>query len=134
MTIEQLIGDALHAADSYEPSPDLFVKVQRSIDEDAVHRRRLRRNLIWAASGVVAVMLYLLGTVDVVEGAVSMSFTSLEVLTTVVMVLIVAVVGPAIRRFGQFYERDAFATDPAVGTQVLKLLDIAYYLIFGAFI
>lgn len=134
MTIEQLIGDALHAADSYEPSPDLFAKVQRSIDEDAAHRGRLRRNLIWVGVGLVVVALYLVATVDVVDGTVSMSFTALEVLTTAVMVLIVVLVGPAIRRFGQSYERDAFGVDPAVGAQVLKLLDIAYYLIFGAFI
>jgi len=108
--------------------------VQRSIDEDTAHRRRLRRNLVWVGVGLVSVALYLLATVDIVDGVVSMSFTALEAMITAVMVLIVALVGPAIRRFGQSYERDAFGSSPSMGAQVLKLLDIAYYLIFGAFI
>ncbi len=134
MTIEQLVGDALRAADTYEPSPDLFAKVQRSIDDDAAHRRRVRRALTWVGIGLMVTAVYLLATVDVVDGTVSMSFTALEVLTTVVMILIVVLVGPAIRRFGEHYEKDAFGSDPEVGAHVLRLLDLAYYLIFGAFI
>ncbi|MDH3725882.1 MAG: hypothetical protein OER93_09095 [Thermoleophilia bacterium] len=134
MTFEQLVGDALHAADDYEPSPDLFAKVQRSIDEDAAHRRRVRRVIIWLGVAVAAVLAYLALTVDVVDGSIIMSFRALEILVTAVMIALVAVLGPAIRRFGETYEQAVFSARPETGARVLRLLDIAYYLVFGAYI
>lgn len=134
MTFEQLVGDALHAADDFEPSPDLFAKVQRSIDEDAEHRARVKRGLMWAAAAAAFVAVYLALAVDRVAGAISMSYLALETLVTVVMVGLVLVLGPAIRRFGEQYEQACFVSSPATGKHVLKLLDIAYYLIFLAFI
>ena len=134
MTFEQLVGDALHAADDYEPSPDLFAKVQRSIDEDAAHRLRVRRAVTWLSAAVAAVLGYLALTVDVVDGSITMSFRALETLVTGVMIALVAVLGPAIRRFGETYEQAVFSAGPETGARVLRLLDIAYYLVFGAYI
>ncbi len=134
MTFEQLVGDALHAADDYEPSPDLFAKVQRSIDEDSAHRRRVRRVIAWLSAAVAVVIVYLALMVDVVDGSITMSFRALEILVTAVMIALVAVLGPAIRRFGETYERDVFSAGPETGARVLRLLDIAYYLVFGAYI
>lgn len=134
MTIERLVGSALHAADDFQPSPDLFAKVQRSIDEDAAHRSRVKRGLIWTAVSVVFVAAYLALTVERVDGAFAMSFTALELLVTALMIVIVVVLGPAIRRFGEQYEQDAFRSSPTTGKRVLNLLDIAYYLIFSAFV
>lgn len=62
------------------------------------------------------------------------SFRAFEVLFTMVMVGTVLAVGPAIRRFGDTYEREAFGSTPETSAEVLNLLDIAYYLIFGAYI
>ena len=76
MTFEQLVGDALRAADDFDPSPDLFAKVQRSIDEDAAHRRRVRRAVAWATASVVAAVVYLLVTVSVTDGVVTMPFVA----------------------------------------------------------
>lgn len=134
MSLERQLTDTLHTADDYIPSPDLFAKVQRSIEEDNAHRRRIRSAILWLAAAIAGVIAFLLATVRVESGQVDMSFTSLELLVTVVMIAIVAVMGPAIRRFGQTYERESFAANPETGTQVLRLLDIAYYLIFGAYI
>ena len=134
MSLEQMLTDTLHAADDYAPSPDLFAKVQRSIEEDDAHRRRIRRAILLLAVAVAVAIVFLLATVRVESGQVTMSFTSLELLVTAVMIAIVAVMGPAIRRFGQTYERAAFTSNPGTGSHVLRLLDIAYYLIFGAFI
>ena len=134
MSLEEMLTDTLHVADDYAPSPDLFAKVQRSIEEDTAHRRRIRSAILWLGAAVTAVIAYLLATVRVANGQVDMSFAALEVLVTAVMIAFVAVMGPAIRRFGQTYERTVFAGTPNTGTQVLRLLDIAYYLIFGAFI
>jgi hypothetical protein len=134
MSLEQLLTDTLHTADDYAPSPDLFVKVQRSIAEDDAYRRRIRSAIRWVGIAVAAIVAFLLVTVRVENGRVDMSFTSLELLVTAVMIVIVSVMGPAIRRFGQTYERAAFVGNPETGTHVLRLLDIAYYLIFGAYI
>ena len=134
MNLEHHLIDTLRTADDYAPSADLFAKVQRSIEEDRAHRRRLRGAILWLAAALVAVTVFVLVTVRLEDGQVDMSFASLEFLVTAVMVAIVAVMGPAIRRFGQTYERNVFAGSPETGRRVLGLLDIAYYLIFGAYI
>lgn len=134
MTFEQLVGEALHSVDDFEPSADLFAKVQLSIDEDTAHRARVRRGLAWLAAAIVAAAVYLAVTVEVADGSASMSFRALEIFVTLLMVAVVLVVGPAIRRFGEQFEREAFRGSPETGTRVLKLLDIAYYLVFLAFI
>jgi hypothetical protein len=134
MTFEEVVQDALRVADDYEPSPDLFTKVQRSIDDDAAHRSRVRSTLAWITAGVLAGLAYLAVTAEFVDGAVSMSFRELEFLVTAVMVSIVLVLGPSIRRFGESYEGDAFRAGPETATNVLRLVNVAYYLIFGAYI
>lgn len=131
MTLEEQIADALHVADRYEPSPDLFARVQTSIENDAAFRVRAAR---------VAVGLLLLTTVvtGVLVGTRSWTDTTrymvLEGTTTTLLVLFVVTVGPAIRRFGEAYERRVFAAVPGMGSEVLRLLDIAYYLIFAAYV
>ena len=142
MTIDQLVGDALRAADDYDPSPDLFAKVQRSIGEDVAHRRRVRNVLLAVGGAVGIIAIYVFLTVDVAPGTearaftdrVTMPFVALEILVTVVMVGLVVVLGPMIRRFGETYERDVFRSNAGTGESVLRLLDIAYYLIFGAYV
>jgi len=134
MTFEQLVGEALHAADDYQPSPDLFAKVQRSIDEDAAHRVRVRNLVVAVGFGLVAVLAYVALTAEIGGGTVSMPFRALEALVSAVMVVVVLAVGPAIRRFGETYEGAVFRASPDTGAQVLRLLDISYYLIFSAYI
>ncbi len=134
MTFEQMVQGALHVADDFQPSPDLFAKVQRSIEEDLAHRKRVRRVLGWVLGSIVAVVVYVAVTVDVVDGTVEMAFGALELLVTAVMVALVLVLGPAIRRFGETYQREVFRSSPETGERVLRLLDVAYYLIFFAYI
>ena len=134
MTFEQRVESALRTADRFQPSPDLFAKVRRSIEEDRAHRTRVRRVFGAAAAAVAVVLMYIFVTVDVADGVWSMSFTALEVLTTLIMVAIVIVLGPAIRRFGETFEQDIFRASPETGRRILQLLDVAYYLIFGAYV
>ncbi len=134
MTFEERVEGALRVADRFDPSPDLFAKVRRSIADDQAYRRRRTMVVAWVAVGLAVVGAYLWLTVDVVDGVWTMPFLALELLVTAVMVVIVLVVGPTIRRFGERYESQVFASHPPTGRRVLKLLDIAYYLIFGAFI
>jgi hypothetical protein len=133
-TLEQRLETALHQADQYEPSADLFAKVIRSIEEDAAHRRRVRLVLASIATTIVAIGAFVALTARTVDGHLEMPFAALEGLTIAVLIGLVVVLGPAIRRFGQTYEATAFGVAPETGRRVLRLLDIAYYLIFAGFI
>ena len=63
-----------------------------------------------------------------------MDWWILELITTVLMVAIVLVLGPLIKRYGKSYAADVFVANPRTGKSYLILMDVAYYLIFGAFI
>lgn len=134
MTIEQRLVEALHGADEYLPSPDLFAKVQRSIEEDIAHRRQMRRTLVWAGAGLAAVVAWVAAFLDVTDGTATMPWWTLEVLTTAVLITIVIVLGPLIRRFGTQLTLEVFRSNRATSQRFLALVDIAYYLVFIAYV
>lgn len=55
-------------------------------------------------------------------------------ITNVVLILIVVVLGPLIKRFGRAYAGDIFRASPRTGKSYLVLMDVAYYLVFTAYI
>ena len=63
-----------------------------------------------------------------------MDWWVLEIGVTVVLVAIVLVLGPLIKRFGRSYAADVFRANPRTGKSYMVLMDIAYYLIFTAYI
>lgn len=63
-----------------------------------------------------------------------MKWWVLELITVAVLVGVVAVLGPLIKRFGKSYAADVFRANPRTGKSYLVLMDFAYYMIFGAFI
>lgn len=63
-----------------------------------------------------------------------MSWWVVELVTNVVLVLIVVVLGPLIKRFGRAYAGDIFRANPRTGKSYLVLMDVAYYLIFTSYI
>jgi hypothetical protein len=63
-----------------------------------------------------------------------MSWWVIELITNVVLVAIVLVLGPLIKRFGRSYAGDVFRANPRTGKSYLVLMDIAYYLIFASYI
>lgn len=63
-----------------------------------------------------------------------MAWWVLELLVTVLLVAILLILGPVIKRFGKSYAADIFRSNPRTGKSYLVLMDIAYYLIFIAFI
>jgi hypothetical protein len=134
MTIEQLLTETLQGADGYLPSSDLFAKVQRSIEEDAAHRRRTRRAALWAAGGVVVAIAWIAAFLEIGDGSVRMPWWTVEVLTIAVLIVGVLVLGPLIRRFGRDLVLEVFHSHQETSKRFLALLDIAYYLIFTAFI
>jgi len=58
----------------------------------------------------------------------------LETATDVVLVALVLILGPLIKRFGKTYAGDVFQANPRTGKSYLVLMDIAYYLIFSAYV
>jgi len=63
-----------------------------------------------------------------------MDWWILELIVAVGLVAILLVLGPLIKRFGKAYAADIFRSNPRTGKSYLVLMDIAYYLIFVAFI
>ena len=63
-----------------------------------------------------------------------MSWWAIELITNIVLVAIVVILGPLIKRFGRAYAGDVFRANPRTGKSYLVLMDVAYYLIFTAYI
>ncbi len=63
-----------------------------------------------------------------------MDWWVLELIVTGVLVAIVFILGPLIKRFGRSYAADVFVENPRTGKSYLVLMDIAYYLIFVSYI
>ena len=130
MTIEDRLVEALRSADRIEPSPDLWSRVVHSIEEDRAHRRRVVMSMIGTV-GVLAIVVLVgaFSTVDGVFGTIVRPGV-LEVLETVLLVVLVLVLGPAIRRFGRGYADDLWSATPTTSAALVRLLDVAYLLVF----
>lgn len=133
--LESRLRDALYAeAQQVEESPDLFARVKGSLDDDA-RRRRWRRRVAAIAATTLAVCAGLLATVtEFREGELFMDWRILELITTAVLVAIVIVLGPFIKRFGKSYAAEVFRANPSTGKSFIVLMDFAYYLVFGAYV
>ena len=58
----------------------------------------------------------------------------IELITNIVLVALAVGLGPFIKRFGRSYAADVFRENPRTGKSYLVLTDVAYYLIFTAFV
>ncbi len=131
MTIERRLREALQEVDRFEPSPDLFARVGASVEEDRAHRRRVRAGVAIATTSVALVALFLVSMVTRSStGTLMIPRWAMQLVETVVLVAITLVLGPAIRRFGKIYASDVFRLDRSTGGRFLRLLDIAFYLVF----
>ena len=63
-----------------------------------------------------------------------MDWWILELIWFVAMVATALWLGPFIRRFGKAYAADVFRANPRTGKSFIVLMDVAYYLIFFAYI
>ena len=133
--LESRLRDALYAeAQQVEESPDLFARVVGSLDDDA-RRRRWRRRVAAIAATTLAACAGLLATVtEFREGELFMDWRILEFITTALLVTIVIVLGPFIKRFGKSYAAEVFRANPSTGKSFIVLMDFAYYLVFGAYV
>lgn len=134
MSLEQRIIDALGEFDGFEPSPDLFARVALSVEEDIARRRRIRIIAAGAIAAAAGVALYLfLVSGPSARGELIAPRWAIEALETLVLTGVVATLGPLIRRFGGIFIEDVFGLDPSAGRRFLRLLDVAYYLVFGGY-
>lgn len=134
MNVEQRLIDALRSGDQVDPSPDLWSRVVHSIEEDKVHRRRVVASTVITITTVaVLVIVGVLGLSDGPAGR-YVNVDVLQGIQLVALVMLVAVLGPAIRRFGRGYATDLWPSTPATATALVKLLDVAYVLVFAGYI
>lgn len=63
-----------------------------------------------------------------------MSWWVIELITNALLVGLVVILGPLIKRFGRAYAGDIFRANPRTGKSYLVLMDVAYYLIFSSYI
>lgn len=125
-----------------EESDDLFERVRLSIAEDRRLRAQRRRRV-----AVIALLAAAVGSIVVAtterrgsgsgswnEGALIMDWWILELIWFAVMVGTAFWLGPFIRRFGKAYAADVFRANPRTGKSFIVLMDVAYYLVFFAYI
>jgi hypothetical protein len=134
VNIEQRLVDALRSVDRVDPSADLWSRVVHSIEEDRAHRRRVVES--FASIVLTTAGLALLGILNVVDtpSGNQVRLGVMELIETIVLVLLVTVLGPAIRRFGRGYAHDLWRSTPDIPTALVRLLDLAYLLVFGGYI
>ena len=63
-----------------------------------------------------------------------MDWWILEIIVLAVLSVIALLLGPFIKRFGRSYAADVFRSNPSTGKSFIVLTDVAYYLIFAAYI
>ena len=112
--VESRLRDALFAGvAAAEESPDLFARIQLSIEDDRRHRRQQRRALGIAACVVGAVLAIVFATTERRQGEFLMDWWVLELLTDAVLIGMALWLGPLIKRFGKSYAADVFRAQSA---------------------
>ena len=135
MSIDDRVREALSSgASAVILNDDLFERVQLSIADDRLRRLQHRRR-----AGVVILIAAAIGsivaaTTDYKDGGLIMDWWILELIWFSVMVGLALWLGPFIRRFGKAYAADVFRANPRTGKSFIVLMDVAYYLIFFAYI
>lgn len=134
-SLEQRLTDALRAgAGATDLAPDLFARVQGSIQDDVRRRRVMRRGAAVVTMLLGAMASLTVGLSVTIEGRLVMPWWVLELITTLVLVGMALWLGPFIKRFGRAYAADVFRANPRTGKSFIVLTDIVYYLIFTAYI
>ncbi len=115
-------------------SDDLLDRVRGSITDDRRRRRQRRRAAGVLGCGMGAIGAVGVGVVDRDGGALLMDWWILELIWFAVMCALGVWLGPFIRRFGKSYAADVFRANPRTGKSFIVLMDVAYYLIFAAYV
>lgn len=133
MNVERLLVEALAEYDRVQPAPDLYRRVVRSLEEDRAHRARVRR---WASTALVATAAPVVAVwqVSSTRGDVVVALEwAFGVIELVLVLGLVVALGPAIRRFGSILVAAVFPASDSTARAFLRLLDVAYYLVFTGY-
>ena len=114
--------------------PDLFERLERTLEQAAVRRRFRRRLALGTGAFITANVVLALALSDIKDRRIDMAWWVVELITNIVLIAIAIALGPFIKRFGRAYAADVFRSNPHTGKSYLVLTDVAYYLIFVAFI
>lgn len=134
MSVERRLRETLSVFDEVEPAPDLFRRVERSVAVDLAWKRRLGRWTTAVVAGVALAILVLAGFASrSAVGTVVVPGSALAAVETMVLAGIVVMFGPLIRRFGAVFVEDVFESVD-IGHAFLRLLDVAYYLVFAGYV
>jgi lysylphosphatidylglycerol synthetase-like protein (DUF2156 family) len=131
---QRLVAAFADARTSVEENPDLFARVTRSLDDQRTRRQFRIRLLAWILVFVAANVVLALALSDFDNRRFTMPWWVIELITNVVLVALAIGLGPFIKRFGRAYAADVFRANPRTGKSYLVLTDVAYYLIFAAFV
>ena len=135
MTLDQRLRNALVAgAAGLVESDDLFERVQLSIADDRLLRQQRGRRVGVILCIAAAIASIVAAATDRREGDLIMDWWILEIIWFTTMVGLALWLGPFIRRFGKSYAADVFRANPRTGKSFIVLMDVAYYLIFFAYI
>lgn len=134
MTTEDRLREALRAVDAYQPSPDLWARVEGSIEEDRRHRRRVLRVL-----GGILVTLAVAGVIGFAarvptSDGMAVDWRAMAAIEVLLLLALIVGLGPALRRFGRTFVADVFRAHPATGRAFLALLDVAFYLVTAGYV
>lgn len=132
MSIEDRLRDAFGPIDEFDPSPDLFKRLDRSLAEDRALRRRRMKIIVAILVEAAAVITWVtLSAEEGMGGNVFIDGWRLAVAFLVVAVSVIASLGPHIRRFGRGLVDEVFRLSPDTGARFLAVLDVAFYMTFG---
>lgn len=132
MSVEDRLVNALSEFDRVEPAPDLFARVEASLQKDQLHRRRVRRLATAGLAATMAAAAFLWASTD--RAGTTISGWAVFIAQLVILTTIVAVLGRNIPRFGQVYLSDVFRLDPGTARSFLRLHDVAFHLVFGGYV
>jgi hypothetical protein len=136
VSVEQRLTETLATFDAVEPAPDLFKRVERSVADDLVRRRRIGRRVASIVGSLSVAVLVVAGLASrTPDGSIVVPGWQLVAVETALLVGVVLAFGPLIRRFGAVFIDDVFGgSSEGVGLAFLRLLDVAYYLVFAGYI
>ncbi len=134
MNVEQRLLEAFEASSRIEPTPDLFSRVVHSIEEDRRHRHRVVRTTAVLAASLLTMAVAGALSIQQHRAGRFVDRPTMELLEAVALTTLLLVLGPAIRRFGRNYAADLWPAGVTTPNALLRLLDLAYYLVGAGYV
>jgi len=132
MSVEDRLRDAFRPIDGFEPSPDLFQRLDRSLEEDRAMRRRRATVTAWAIVGAALLSAWVgLSAEEGMGGRLFIEGWRLTLAAVTVSGVLIVYLGPLIRRFGQGLIDEVFRLSPETGDRFLAVLDLTFYVVFA---